>query len=111
MRNLFIIFFVFISCYSAYASCPVDGYSACIAEFQTVPLAEPMKMSIPKNSTVKEFSSTPSTAGNLEREIDADTSLRKFGPQSQNYGYNSSCQFGVCQTTGTPKTFAPSNNE
>lgn len=106
MKNFVTLIIIFIS-YPAFAACPIDGISdACIAEFQAVPLAEPMKMTLPKNETVKEFSPTPSTTGNLEREIDADTSLRKFGPQSQNYGYNSDCQFGVCQTSGTPTVFS-----
>ena len=111
MKKFVLLIIIFIS-YPAFAACPIDGISdACIAEFQAVPLAEPMKMTLPKNETVKEFSATPSATNNFEKEIDANTSLRKFGPQSQNYGYNSSCQFGVCQTTGTPKSFAPGNNE
>lgn len=105
----FLLFLIFtITSVPVFAACPIEGDS-CIAEFQPVQLAAPIKMSIPTNSTVKEFSSTPSNM-NLEREIDAETNLRKFGPQSQNYGYNSSCQFGVCQTAGTPKTFVPSDN-
>lgn len=102
MKNLTLLVFILTS-YPVFAACPIDA-SSCIAEFQQLQTLQSAPMQTPKNISPKTFSPIPSTT-NLSREI-SPTNTRMFGPTDEDYGYNSSCQFGVCQKTGTPKTFS-----
>ncbi len=98
-----------LTSYPVFASCPISD-SACIAEYQQTQSSNPLTMPIPKNSSANTFVPTPS-ATSLKREIAPARGLRMFGSTDEDYGYNASCQFGVCQNTGTPKTFSPNNEQ
>ena len=101
MKKILLLILI-LTTYPAFAACPVENMSgACIAEFKTMPLAAPMTPILPASPSVREFSPTPPRVG-IKREIEPTRSLRMFGPTSSDYGYNSSCQFGICQNTGTP---------
>ena len=105
MKKLIALTFI-LTLYPAYASCPING-DACIAEFPPIQLeATPNAMGPPPPP--KSFASTPSTM-DLSREI-KPTKTRAFGSNNTEYGYNSSCQFGVCMDTGTPKNFTKESN-
>lgn len=109
MKHLLIFSLILIST-PVFASCPIDGATnACIAQFQTVPVAKPMQTVIKRTDAVREFSSTPTTTA-IDREPSDSRPLRTFGPTQQDYGYNSSCQFGICRNTGTPTNFTNSEN-
>lgn len=111
MKNLLFLIAI-LSIIPAFASCPIDGNSsACIAEFQQTSIPDvtqnPALLSTPAPANT--FSATPPII-DTEREIGPTKNLRNFGTTSQDYGYNSSCQFGVCMETGTPKTFRQNQN-
>jgi hypothetical protein len=96
-----------------FAACPIEGEgSACVAEFQETGI--PGLISTPSvvapAMPTSNFSATPATV-NSNREYEPKKETRIFGTTEQNYGYNSSCQFGVCMDTGTPKTFPLQPNE
>lgn len=105
MKYLTIIALIF-TVLPAFSACPIDG-EACIAEFQPT-ITQPINKTMQNNVTSKSFVPTPS-ATNLKREVTPQKGLRMFGPTKEDYGYNASCQFGVCQNTGTPKNFSPNN--
>lgn len=89
------------------ASCPIDGETnACsIAQFSQKPLVPTYSPS----SNLREFSGTPEARLKPAEKIRPENQLRTFGSQPTNYSYNSSCQFGVCSSTGTPQLFEQSN--
>lgn len=85
-----------------FAACPIDG-DACVAEFQSEPLPMPAPINPKEPTKPNEFVATPSTM-DISREI-KPAKNREFRSNNTEYGYNSSCQFGVCMDTGTPKNF------
>lgn len=107
MKKLLLIISILTS-YPAFATCPIDA-SSCIAEFQPLQTMPSAPLQIPENSSSKVFSPTPPTT-NLSREI-SPQNVRMFGPTDEDYGYNAGCQFGVCQNSGTPKSFSSSENK
>ena len=101
MKKFFLIA-VFLTS-PVFAACPIDGTTdACIAEFKSFSAgSSPAAM---KNETNKNFVGVEPLTG-TDRNVKNTDKLRNFSPTIQDYSYNSSCQFGVCRTTGTPKTF------
>ena len=88
----------------AFAACPIDGIGeACVADIPSLPSPLSSESAIPNNSSEKIFTDTPTTS-DITREI-KPIKTQTFGVTGQDYGYNSSCQFGVCMDTGTPKNF------
>lgn len=103
MRKLSFLIVILISL-PVFATCPIDGISdACVAGTTALPNLMPSESAIPSNSSNKIFTETPSTS-DITREI-KPIKTQNFGVTGQDYGYNSSCQFGVCMDTGTPKNF------
>lgn len=101
MKNLLILSLILTSI-PAFAACPIDGDgSACIAQFSR----QPLQQTYAPNSNVKEFSRTPEARLNPARVNAPTTELRNFRQVPNDYSYNSSCQFGVCNQTGTPQLF------
>jgi len=108
MKKLFLLF-VLLTSYPAFAACPVDGISdACIAEFNAVPTLNPIPMNRNPNSFNRPFQGVVNTTPISSKEIGPD-STRMFGPTNRDYNYNSSCQFGICRTTGTPTSITGEN--
>ena len=99
-----LILIVFLTSNSVFATCPIDGdISACsIATFQT---QQPMQQTYSAGSTIKEFSSSPEARLKPSQNNVSSKNLREFGPQPADYSYNTNCQFGVCNPTGTPQLF------
>ena len=95
---------VILASTSVYASCPIDGFtdSCSIAEFQR---ARPLQKSYAPAATIKEFSGTPDARLRPSQNDLPSKQLRDFGPQTGDYSYNTSCQFGVCNPSGTPQLF------
>ena len=89
---------------SAFASCPIDGdTTACsIATFQT---QQPMQQTYSPGSNIKEFSNTPEARLKPSQNDTSSKNLREFGPQPADYSYNTNCQFGICNPSGTPQLF------
>ena len=108
MYKILLLIFILTS-FPAYASCPIDGISnSCVAEIQPVTLP-PLQSSSPlPQKQLKLFTETPSTL-DISREI-KPAKAREFSSNNTEYGYNSSCQFGVCMDTGTPKIFTQDKN-
>lgn len=114
MKNS-ILFLMLFAATGVFAACPIDGISnACVAQFQNsitppytqfqpTPITQP-KSTLQQNPQVREFSPTP-TSTTINRGDLGEKALRTFGPQDSDFGYNSSCQFGICRNTGTPATF------
>lgn len=87
-----------------FASCPIDGEtSACsIAEFQQ---QQPMQRTYSPKSQIKEFAGSPEARLKPSQDNRPSKELRDFGPKPADYSYNTSCQFGVCNNSGTPQLF------
>ena len=108
MKNI-IILTAFLITLPAIATCPIDGITdACVAEFNPVPTVNPIPQRNPAAFN-KPFKETVNTTP-LSREIGPKEGLQNFGPTIQDYNYNSSCQFGICRTTGTPKSITGEGN-
>ena len=110
-KNLFLI--VIIAACPVFASCPVGiDAGACVAEFQTMNIQDiiPPENKLTGPVKQKEFSGVKNDVP-IEEEIGPTKSLRTFGPNNSDYGYNSSCQFGICPNTGTPQNFPANNNQ
>lgn len=106
MKKLVLII-TLLSSLPVFAACSIENSdTACsIAQFHQ----EEMQPTFTRdNSNLKEFSGTPETRLKPAQNT-ADKNFRKFGPQSVDYSYNSSCQFGVCSNTGTPQLFQMRN--
>lgn len=103
MKNLIILIIFLTSAYS-YAACPIDGdiTSCSIAKIQT---QKPMQQTYAPNSSIKEFSGTPEARLRPSQNDTPSKNLREFGPQPADYSYNTNCQFGVCNPSGTPQLF------
>ena len=103
MKNIIILIAVIITV-PVFAACPIDGISdACVAEFNPVASTSPIPVGRNSQAFNKPFKETVNTTP-MSREIGPMGNLREFGPTTQDYNYNSSCQFGICRTTGTPKS-------
>ena len=104
MKKLVIIFAIILTTTMVHASCLIDGSStACsLADFQT---AQPMGRTYSPKSTIKEFAGSPEARLKPSQNDEPSKNLRDFGPQSADYSYNTSCQFGVCNPSGTPQLF------
>ena len=103
MNKFVILAFILITS-SAYGACPIDGTgTACsIAGVQT---SQPMERINFPSSSIKEFSGEPNDRMKQSQDEKPRKNLREFGAQTNDYSYNTSCQFGGCNTTGTPKLF------
>ncbi len=103
MKKILIITVILTSS-SAYAACPLDGItnSCSIAEFQQ---QQPMQRTYSPKSTIKEFAGSPEGRLKPSQNEEPSQNLRDFGPQPADYSYNTSCQFGVCNQSGTPQLF------
>jgi len=88
----------------AFGACPIDGEttSCSIAEFQQ---PQPMQRTFSPKSTIKEFAGSPEARLKPSQNEKPSENLRDFGPQPVDYSYNTSCQFGVCNPSGTPQLF------
>lgn len=101
MKNFLISIFVLVS-YPVLAACPIDGIGdSCVAEFNPIPSLQSIPVNRNPNNFTRPFQGVQDTTP-ISREISPIKSSRQFGPTSQDYNYNSSCQFGICRTTGTP---------
>lgn len=100
----YLILFTFLLTPMAFGACAIDGESdSCsIAEFQR---PQPMQRTYSPQSTIKEYSGTPETRLKPSQNNTPSKNLRDFGPQPVDYSYNTSCQFGVCNPSGTPQLF------
>ena len=100
----YLIIAVILTTTSAYASCPIDGIteSCSIAEIQT---PQPLHRTYAPASSIKEFSDTPEARLKPAQNDKPSRQLRDFGPQTADYSYNTSCQFGICNRSGTPQLF------
>ena len=103
MKKLVILTFILTSA-CAYASCPIDGTatSCSIAKFQQ---QQPMQRTYSPKSSIKELAGSPEARLKPSQNEEPSKNLRDFGPQPADYSYNTSCQFGVCNPTGTPQLF------
>lgn len=110
MKNLLLLIFV-LTYGQIVSACPISGgETACVANIQPDTLS-PIQTQTPlalQQREANQFKETPSNI-NQSREI-KPVQTRNFGSNSNEYGYNSSCQFGVCLNTGTPKIFRQKNN-
>ena len=107
MKKILIITVILTSS-SAYAACPIDGTtnSCSIAEFQQ---QQPMQRTYSPAASINEYSETPETRLKPTLNDRPHQHLRDFGPQSTDYSYNTSCQFGVCNPSGAPQLFENRN--
>lgn len=103
MKKLLITIAI-LSSSCVYATCPIDGIStSCsVAEFQQ---QQPMQRTYSPKSTIKEFAGSPEARLKPSQNNEPSQNLRDFGPQPADYSYNTSCQFGVCNDSGTPQLF------
>lgn len=99
----FIILSFLLTSLPTLAACSLDGENtACsIAQFSR----EPMQKTYAPNSNIKEFSGTPEARLNPAKVDAPSRELRNFRQVEEDYSYNSSCQFGVCNQTGAPQLF------
>lgn len=101
MKKFLILSFILTS-NLAFASCPINGDgSACIAQFSR----QPMQQTYSPKGGVKGASSIPESRLNPTRVTAPEKELRSFRQVQDDYSYNSSCQFGVCNQTGAPQLF------
>ena len=89
---------------TAYSACSIEeGATSCsIAEFQQ---QQPMQRTYSPKSTIKEFAGSPEARLKPSQNEEPSKNLRDFGPQPADYSYNTSCQFGICNQSGTPQLF------
>lgn len=97
---------ILISPYS-YATCSIEEASTCsIAKIQQ---PKPMQRTYSPAASINEYSETPETRLKPTLNDRPHQHLRDFGPQSTDYSYNTSCQFGVCNPSGAPQLFENRN--
>lgn len=99
-----LILSIFITTGFAYASCPIDGTSDSCSIAEIIE-PQPMINTYSQSKTIKEYSNTPETRLKPNEKSVPRKFLRDFGPQNADYSYNTSCQFGVCNPSGTPQLF------
>ena len=104
MKKFAIILMITILSPIAYGACALDGEStACsVAEYQQ---PQPMQRTYSQKSTIKEFAGSPEARLKPSQNEQPSENLRDFGPQPVDYSYNTSCQFGICNPSGTPQLF------
>ena len=64
-----------------------------------------MQRTYSPKSSIKEFAGSPEARLKPSQNDEPSKNLRDFGPQPADYSYNTSCQFGVCNYSGTPQLF------
>ena len=103
MKKLIILTCLLITT-PVFSACAIDGNStACsIAEIQE---PQPMHRTYAPASTIKEFSGSPEARLKPSQNNLPSRQLRDFGPQTADYSYNTSCQFGICNPSGAPQLF------
>ena len=101
MKN-FLIVRVMLTTLPVFAACSLEGDSCSIAE---IIKPQALQRTYGPVSSVKEFSETPETKLIPKQNESARKNLRKFGPQTGDYSYNTDCQFGVCNPSGVPQLF------
>lgn len=108
MKKLILLSFILTSL-PAFCACPIDGDGAActVAQFSR----QPFQQTYAPKSNIKEFSSTPEARLNPAKVNAPNTELRKFRQVDNDYSYNSSCQFGVCNQTGAPQIFQQQNKD
>ena len=106
----------------AFAACPIDGNASCSiannSDFSNVGMSNEFDntnstpfsgTSLPElNKPSKITKANPGADTNVlpaSRDYSSEKSFRTFRQTEADYGYNSSCQFGVCNQTGTPRSF------
>ena len=86
---------------TVFAACPVDEIteSCSLAEFR-------QKEFVPTFSAQPaiDYDDTPETRLKPTENVVQET-LRDFAPKPADFNYNSSCQFGVCNTVGSDPLF------
>lgn len=95
---------VFLTFSSANAACLLDEETtACsIAKIQQ---PQPMQRTYSPTSTIKEFADVSEVRLKPSQNNTPSKNLRDFGPQTADYSYNTSCQFGICNPSGVPQLF------
>ena len=83
------------------ATCPIEeeNESCSLAEFR-------QREFVPTFSAQPaiDYNDTPETRLKPSENLVQET-LQEFGPKPADFSYNSSCQFGVCNTTGVDPLF------
>ena len=102
--NKILIIAILLTLLPVNAACKIDsiGAACSIAEFQQ---QQPMQRTYSPKSTIKEFAGSPEARLKPSQNDRPSKELRDFGPQPADYSYNTSCQFGVCNPSGTPQLF------
>jgi len=107
MKNLLLFLALFITL-PAMATCSIETGGACsIADIMSRPTERSFSITEP---LVKDFSGESSARLQPDKNDLQERELRNFGPQSNDYSYNTNCQFGICNTTGDPKLFMRRDN-
>ena len=104
MKNI-IFFTMLISIIPVYSACSLDDLDATSCSIAAFQKQQPLATTYSQQSSIKEFSDTPETRLKPIQNDAPSRNLRDFGPQPADYSYNTSCQFGVCNPTGTPQLF------
>lgn len=104
MKYLVLLFTFILTSTYVNATCSIDGdTTACsVANIQQ---PQPMQRTYSPKSTIKEFAGSPETRLKPSINDEPSKNLRDFGPQTADYSYNTSCQFGVCNPSGAPRLF------
>lgn len=103
MKKYFFTLIILLSL-PTFASCLIDnnGGACSIAEIQN---QQPMHRRYSPQSTIKEFSGSAEARLKPSQDDKPSQELRDFGPKPANYSYNTDCQFGICNKSGTPQLF------
>ena len=128
MKRLLIISSLLLAI-PVFAACPIDGSSAAcsIADAIKFPSTgldtgfdtnvgdkSPGVLRVPETRQIKRQQINTSAISNRNYEESAknysdQTPLRKSRQDRNDFSYNASCQFGVCNQTGTPQLFQQRN--
>lgn len=104
MKNYLLIIILSLA-YPVFASCIInDNGTACIADLDKIKTLNP-QLENPKEDIFPENFLKSDTKRDSINDADLEKQKRDFGTQNNDYGYNPSCQFGVCTNSSTPKTF------
>ena len=104
MKKLFLILTLTIALPSI-ASCPIDNENTSCSIASKIQTSQPMERTYSQKSTIKEFAGSPEVRLKPSQNNRPSQNLRDFGPQTVDYSYNTSCQFGICNPSGTPQLF------
>ena len=102
MKKLFSIMLIYATIPAAFATCSLDGLSCSIAD-----LNSPTEKMYTSKPLIQQFSNPSTIDKKVVNKEEEQNYLRNFGQQETDYGYNASCQFGVCNQTGVPQLFPP----